>query len=173
MAGQPTNWALTLIYWLHLAATVVWLGGLTSMLFFILPAAEQYLGDSLTWSFLKKIDTRMQQVGWFCLVILVGTGLFQMSSHPSYEGFLTIGTPWSFAILSKHLVIGLLILASGYTTWNLDPKITRLRFLQKDEEDKPKSLELKRLEALKIKALWISLGLILVILGLTAWARTS
>jgi uncharacterized membrane protein len=27
----PAGWALTLAYWLHLLATVVWIGGLTTL----------------------------------------------------------------------------------------------------------------------------------------------
>ncbi|NPV77039.1 MAG: hypothetical protein HPY59_11770 [Anaerolineae bacterium] len=173
MVEQSPAWALTLAYWIHIAATVFWLGGMTTLILFILPLARQYLVGNVYRPFLMKAYSRIQQVGWFCLALLTATGMFQMSSHPSYQGFLAINNPWALAILMKHLVIGLLLLASAYITWILDPKITRLNFLQQDIENEVNYLELRRLEIMKMKMSWFNLILFLVILALTAWARTS
>lgn len=146
---------------------------MTTLILFIFPLTKQYLiGDGYR-PFIMKAYSRIQQIGWFSLALLTATGMFQMSSHPSYQGFLAINNPWAFAIFVKHLVIGLLLLASAYITWILDPKITRLNLLQLDIENDVNYLELKRLETTKIKLSWFNLALFLVILALTAWARTS
>lgn len=173
MVEHSPVWALSLAYWFHIAATIVWLGGFTTMILFVSPLARQTLVGSVYRPFLTKSFSRIQQVGWFCLALLTVTGMFQMSSHPSYQGFLAINNSWAVAILIKHLVIGLLLLVSAYITWVLDPRITRLNLLQRDVENEVNCLELRRLETMKIQFSWFSLVLFLAILALTAWARTS
>lgn len=39
----PTGWALTQAYWMHLLATVTWIGGLAALAWLVLPAARRSL----------------------------------------------------------------------------------------------------------------------------------
>src|SRR5512133_891646 len=125
---------LTILYWLHMLATVVWIGGLAAVSLLLLPAMQRTLGNAkyaeAYSALLTQIQARLQQMGWFCLLVLIGTGMFQMSANRSYKGFLTITNPWSVAILIKHLVIGLMILVSGYVTWGLLPRLQRQALLR-------------------------------------------
>ncbi len=41
----PSIWALSLAYWLHMLATVAWIGGLVTLSLLVLPAARQSLDD--------------------------------------------------------------------------------------------------------------------------------
>ena len=69
-------------------ATVAWFGGLASLAIFVIPSARSTLERRQYAQFLGKVQGRIQQVGWFSLAVLTGTGMFQMSAHPAYEGFL-------------------------------------------------------------------------------------
>jgi uncharacterized membrane protein len=173
MVEQSVSGVLTFAYWLHMAATVLWAGGLATIIFFVNPLAQQNLTGNFYRPFITKIYSRIQQVGWFCLVLLVVTGMFQMSSNPNYEGFLTIDNSWSLAILLKHLVIGLLVLVSAYITWILDPKITRIYLTQRDIEKEINYVELKVLENMKVKLSRVNLVIFLAVLAFTAWARAA
>lgn len=163
---------LTLAYWLHMLATVVWIGGLAALALFVLPAARKSLPHTAYTRFLTGLQARFQQVGWFSLAVLAVTGMFQMSAHPAYGGFLAIDNDWSVAILSKHLVIGLMVLVSAYMTWGVLPALQRAAMLQslKDEELSPQARTLQKREALILR---INLVLSFLVLLLTAWARSS
>jgi hypothetical protein len=118
------------------------------------------------------MQTRLQQIGWFSLALLILTGLFQMSASPSYGGFLAIDNSWSVAILTKHLVIGLMILVSGYVTWGLMPTLHRNALLRATGRGVNESQE-ERLQRQETWMLRLNLALSILVLLLTAWARSS
>jgi uncharacterized membrane protein len=166
------NWVLTLSYWLHMIATVVWIGGLAALTLFVLPAAKRTLQSQPYTALLDKLQNRLQSIGWFSLAVLVVTGMFQLSSSPSYKGFLIIQNPWAWAILLKHLVIGVMIVISAYLSWGLYPELGRLSLLQSKGALNNNSL-LERLQYRQLIFMRINLAIGVVILALTALARTS
>ncbi|MEN4011848.1 MAG: DUF4149 domain-containing protein [Bellilinea sp.] len=172
MIENLPGWGLVAAYWLHMLATVLWLGGLATLAFLVIPAARRSLAAADYSSLVDKLTSRLQQIGWFCLMVLIATGMFQMSAHPSYEGFLTIGNAWSLAILSKHLVIGGMIAISVYTTWGLTPELRRLAMLRaagKPVDETAQQAFLRKEQYL----LRINIILSALVLLLTAFARAS
>ncbi len=169
--GAPSL-ALTLAYWLHMLATVAWIGSLAAMALIVLPAARRALDPAAFSMLLARIQARLQPVAWFSLVLLSGTGLFQMSAHPSYEGFMAIDNEWAAAILAKHLVIGLMVLSSAYLTWGLLPALQRAA-LMRAAGAQIDSEQVSRLERREARILLLNLVLSMVVLALTAWARTA
>lgn len=166
------NWGLTLAYWLHMLATVTWLGGLATLAILVIPNARKMLKADDYARFLEKMQSRLQQVGWFSLAVLTGTGMFQMSAHPSYEGFLAIENSWSVAILAKHAVVALMVVVSAYNTWGLTPALRRLALMRAAG----KGLQgdaIKRLQKQEDLLLILNGGLSVVVLLLTAVARAS
>ena len=163
---------LVMFYWLHLLATVVWIGGLASMALIVLPAARRSLDDSAFAGFLGRVQERLNQVGWLCLLVLGGTGMFQMSSNPHYNGFLAIDNGWATAILFKHIAILVMVLVSVYNTWGLLP-VLRRNALRRAAGKQLDPLEQKRLSGREQLLLWLNLGLSLLVLALTAWARVA
>lgn len=163
---------LTLLYALHILATVVWIGGLTALILLVLPAARRSLPGEQAAALMRQINIRLQRVGWLCLLVLIGTGMFQMSANPNYQGFLAIDNSWSMAILLKHIAIGLMVLAAAYLTWGLMPRLERLALLRHAGRpvDAAEEARLQRREELWLR---ISLGLSALVLVLTAWARAA
>ncbi len=166
------DWSLAVAYWLHMLATIVWLGGLVALALFVIPAARTSLPDNTYADFLSRVQLKLQRIGWFSLAVLTGTGMFQMSEHPAYEGFLAVNNSWAVAIFAKHAVIGLMVASSIYVTWGLTPRLRRLAILQAagKEVNPSEQAALQRKEALALK---INLGLSVIILLLTALARVS
>lgn len=162
---------LAVAYWLHMLATVAWLGGLAGMALFVLPAARKTLDPAAYSMFLGHIQPRLQNVAWFSLALLSVTGLFQMSANPSYEGFLAVNNTWAMAILVKHLVIGLMVLTSAYVTWGLLPVIKRTAMLRAAGGTVDPA-EAARLEKRELLLLNVNLVLSVVVLLLTALARS-
>lgn len=167
---SPSLWALSLVYWLHMLATIVWIGSLAGLTILFLPAARQSLDSKKFAEMLAGIQRRLDPLGWISLLVLVGTGMFQMSANPNYEGFLAVNNSWAVAILLKHIVFAIMIGISAYLTWGLLPKLGRTVLRQAQGKDSPDEQGL-----LKQDTFLLGLNLILgvVVLALTALARAS
>jgi uncharacterized membrane protein len=179
----PPILALSLTYWLHMLATVVWLGGLAALSILVLPSARGMLEAGAYSRLLEGIQRRLDPLGWLCLAVLVGTGLFQMSANPNYQGFLAINNRWAVAILVKHVLFFALTAASAYLTWGVLPALRRAALRQarlRPADAQPQAdaantagAEMQRLQRRESLLLRLNLLLGVVILALTALARAS
>lgn len=150
---------LALAFWLHMAATIVWIGGLFFQSVVLAPALSEI---SQRAALLERLQRRFQPLAWLSLAVLIGTGLVQMSANPNYQGLLSIGNPWSRAIFAKHLAIGLMFGVAGYQTWVLQPRIARQAMVGATDDSRRRFNRLAH----------VNLALGLLVLGLTALART-
>ena len=164
------DWALTLIYWTHMIATVVWIGGLTILLFFVLPLVQKSLAPDNQLGLFTQLQARFDPISWLCLILLVGTGMFQMSANPNYEGFLSFNNRWSLAILIKHLVFFGMIVVNAVITLSILPGLKRAALRRQKGLEAAGDQQLQKQE---IRLLRITFALGVIILGLTALARIS
>lgn len=161
---------LSLAYWLHMLATLVWIGGLSAMAILILPAARRALEPAAFARLLTDLQRRLDPLGWMSLVVLFGTGMFQMSANPNYTGFLAIDNLWATAILIKHLVIFVMVGVSAYLTWGLLPALRRSALQLEKGRQAP---EVDRLQKQELFFMRLNLALGVVVLALTAVARSA
>jgi uncharacterized membrane protein len=161
---------LSLAYWLHMLATLVWIGGLSAMAILILPAARRALDASAYARLLADLQRRLDPLGWMSLIVLVGTGLFQMSANPNYDGFLRVDNLWAGAILLKHLVFFGMTGISAYLTWGVLPGLRRAALQLEKGREAPEAARL-----LKQEIIFLRLNLVLgvIVLALTAIARAA
>jgi uncharacterized membrane protein len=169
MEATPT-WALTIAFWLHMLATVVWIGGLAALSILVLPAARKALDASAYAALIESIQRRLDPLGWLCLLLLVATGLVQMSANPNYRGFLAINNQWAVAILIKHIVFAGMTAVSAYLTWGLLPALRRAALLQAHGQA---AAGAERLRSQELLLLRLNLLLGFLVLALTALARAS
>ena len=163
-------WALSLAYWLHMLATVVWIGGLVSLVILVLPAAKRVLEPEVFAQFLEALQRRLDPLGWLSLSVLLATGLIQMSANPNYDGFLNFSNRWATSILIKHVLFIGMIAVSAYMTWGLFPALRRNALLKAKGGDTLDGGKLERRESFLLR---LNLILSILILGLTALARAS
>ncbi|MBV6396070.1 MAG: hypothetical protein HFACDABA_01658 [Anaerolineales bacterium] len=166
----PPAWALALFYWIHLLATVTWIGGIAAISILVLPAARRTLQPLDQLAFLEAMQRRLEPLAWFSITALIATGLFQMSANEHYNGFLNASTQWSLSILVKHglgLVMGAV---TALQTWEIFPAIRRT-LMRKEKGASAQEIILlqKREERLRK----INLLLAVLILGATALARAA
>ena len=166
------DFGLALAYWLHIVATVTWIGGLVALSVLVIPAARRTLQPGDYAALLDRLQAGLQRIGWLSLAVLIATGMFQMSAHPAYEGFLAIPNAWSVAILIKHILIGFMVLAGAYLTWGIMPSLRRMALLRAAGQnlDAAKDLALRKRES---RVLTINLILSILVLLLTAIARAA
>jgi uncharacterized membrane protein len=165
----PPAWVMALIYWLHMLATVIWIGSLAAINLLVLPASNQTLKLADQVSFISALQKRLEPLAWFSMGLLVATGLFQLSANPHYDGFLATSTQWSLAILVKHGIAVILAVTSAIQTWEVLPSIHRI-LLKKENADESELAKLQRRELILLR---VNLVLSALILGATAYARAS
>ena len=165
----PPAWALAVTYWLHLLATVAWIGSIIATSILFLPAASKVLKPVDHLALIDAMQKRLEPIAWFCMTLLLLTGLFQMSVNPHYDGFVSISTQWALAILIKHILGIFMVVASAVQTWEVIPSIRRT-LMKKDKADEAQIIQLQKREA---RLLRINFGLSILILLATAFARAS
>jgi len=164
MTGMPT-WALALTYWLHMLATVVWLGSLSALVFLVLPVASRTLEPDAQITFINNLQSRLESLSWFCMFLLVATGMFQMSGDRNFTGLISTENAWSTVMLTKHLLVIVMGIFSVWMSWGLLPEIRRALIRYKRSGDPSEVLTLRKQEALLIR---VSLVMALLILAVTA-----
>ena len=160
---------MAVIYWLHMLATVAWIGSLAAINLLVLPAANRTLKLVDQVSFIAALQKRLEPVAWFSIGLLLATGLFQLSANPHYDGFLATSTQWSLAILVKHGLGIIMVVVSAIQTWEVIPAIHRT-LMKKESADADELAKLQRREVILLRA---NLILSVLILGATAFARAS
>ena len=168
--ATPPAWALAITYWLHLLATVTWVGSLAGISFLVLPAMQRALNPESQLVFIEAMQKRLEPIAWFSMSLLVLTGLFQMSVNPHYDGFVSVSTQWSVAILTKHLLGIVMVVVSAIQTWEVIPAIRRAILKSKKINN---ANELENLRRREILLLRMNFGLSILILLATAFARAS
>ena len=166
----PPTWALALTYWLHMLATAIWVGSLAAISLLILPTIKRVLSPETQLVFIEAMQKRLEPIAWFSISLLIVTGLFQMSVNPHYDGFLSISTQWSLAILTKHVLGIFMVVTSAIQTWEVIPAIHRAIVISKKSKNTDQLDALRRREILLLR---INFGLSVLILGATAVARVS
>lgn len=160
---------MALIYWLHMLATVTWIGSLAAINLLVLPASVRTLKLVDQLSFISALQKRLEPLAWFCMGLLLVTGLFQLSANPHYDGFLSTSTQWSLAILVKHSLGVVMAVVSAIQTWEVLPSIQRTLM----RKETAKAEELARLQRRETMLLRVNLILSALILGATAFARAA
>ena len=171
MLETPPTWAIALVFWLHMLATVAWLGGLAAIAILVLPISKRVLKPVDQLAFIAGVQKRLEPLAWFSLAILIATGLFQLSINPHYDGFLSTTGQWSLAILTKHSLVVVMIVVSAIQTWEVLPAIRR--GLMRMESGQVSEDEVKRLQRQETLLLRLNIGLSILILAATAFARAS
>jgi uncharacterized membrane protein len=117
------SWLLALSYWIHLLATILWLGGIALLALVGVPALRRGTVTENQW---YSFQRRFAPWANLSLILLLITGFFQMTNDTNYNGFLTIDSTWAWAMLLKHVAFGIMVLITAYVQFLLFPAMDRL-----------------------------------------------
>ncbi len=124
---MPTsNVIISASFFLHLIATVVWIGGLVTLTLVVQPVLNRSaIAAQDRARLLEAVLKRFQPIANLSLAVLILTGMVQTFTNPLYKGFLNFGNTWAQAILFKHIaVLGMIVLAA-IITFSLQPALRR------------------------------------------------
>jgi uncharacterized membrane protein len=149
---------LAIANWLHLLATVVWIGGIVVQRLIVAPAVRK-LPQATQRQALRAIEQRAASFTYGAIGVFFITGLTMMSQNANYAGVLIFENLWTRIIVVKHLVVVLLVVSTAYLNTAVN------RRLQTDDE-----AEYARWAERQNDIADVNLLLGVVILGLTAIA---
>jgi uncharacterized membrane protein len=93
---------LSVVNWIHLFATVVWIGGMTTNLFVVLPSIRETLEPGVMGKLMGAVMKRFRVWIYISIVLLVLTGFGMMRFNMNYLGFAQFGNVWSVVSPSKE-----------------------------------------------------------------------
>jgi uncharacterized membrane protein len=70
------------IRWLHLLATITWVGGMVFIALVLVPVARGLVDPALRSRLVQDAGRRFRAVGWIALAVLVATGLANLWLRP-------------------------------------------------------------------------------------------
>ena len=115
---------LAVSYWLHLTATVVWIGGITSVLFIVIPSAKQVLGGESS-KLMGEISKRFVPLANYSIILLIVTGLALTGFNKHFLGIGNFGNNWTLTLTLKHILVLGMMVVHFYRGLVLTPRIAR------------------------------------------------
>ncbi len=159
---------LAVSYLVHIMATVVWIGGIVFQALVVTPAVTS---DPSAAPFVGAIQRRFAPIANLSLVVLIVTGMVQLTSNTNYVGFLNFTNTWAKAILLKHITVGGMVATALYMNLVLQPDIHRISILLSAGKAKP--AETEKLARRQSQLAQINLTLAIIVLLFTAIARAQ
>jgi uncharacterized membrane protein len=142
-------------YWLHSIATVVWIGGITFILFIVMPSAKQVLGVEAG-KMMGEISKRFNPIANYSIILLIVTGAVLTAFNKQYSGISNFGNNWLLGLIVKHVFVIGMVIVHFYRGLILTPKIA------KTEADEKASLQKLSLNLVKTN---FCLGLIVLLMS--------
>lgn len=166
--SQPL-YALSLF--LHIAATIFWIGGLLIMVILVWPEVRRVLEQTpALYQLLTRLRRRFYPISNLCLATLIVTGLFQMTADPNYDGLLQFENEWSRIMLAKHALIVVMALCGALLQYGVIPALERASLLAERGKDDPKQWQALRQR--EIRLTWLNAILGVTVVALSAWASS-
>lgn len=142
--------------WLHLIATVIWIGGIAFILFIAMPSARQVMGTDAG-KLMGDVSKRFTPVANYSIVLLVLTGATMAVLNNRFSSSAILENNWIIILAAKHVLVFTMIVIHFYRGLILAPKIMRM-------ESKPRKMSLQNLSINLVKANF-GLGLMVILLS--------
>jgi uncharacterized membrane protein len=123
---STSNLIISASFFLHLLATVAWIGGLVTLALVMQPVLDRAVTDVQMRARLQEILLkRFQPIANLSLAVLILTGMVQMATSRFYKGFLQFDNLWAQAILFKHIAVLGMIIVAAFITFSVQPALKR------------------------------------------------
>lgn len=116
----------TLIDWLHIMATITWIGGMFTNFIILRPALGKALSPADAGKLMGVVMKRTRIVVYISIVVLGVTGIPLKIINENYISIINFENSWEIVSFIKHLCYGILVLLAVYTFEVLAPKMGKL-----------------------------------------------
>ena len=158
----------SLILWLHLAAIVVWIGGIFSTTFVLLPLLQrttsfpkEFLG------IIERIARRFQNISWEAVGIIFLTGIFNLI-NTALERDFNFSSTYMRVVALKLLLLVAIIAIQSFQNYRVLPRIFSAAAVPPDTGLTPgfDSIDELRKKAMLLPILNLVLAAMVIYLGL-------
>jgi len=108
--------------WLHLIATVIWIGGIAFILFIAMPSARQVMGADAG-KLMGDVSKRFTPVANCSIALLVLTGATMALLDKKFTSSPILDNNWIIILAAKHILVFTMIIIHFYRGLILTPKI--------------------------------------------------
>ncbi|MBI5893919.1 MAG: DUF4149 domain-containing protein [Deltaproteobacteria bacterium] len=113
---------LIIFYWLHLLATVVWIGGIIFILFIAIPSSKQVLGAEAG-KLMGEISKRFTPLANYSIFLLVITGVALAGFNKQFSGIRLFENNWTATLFLKCILVFGMVIIHFYRGLMLTPRI--------------------------------------------------
>lgn len=151
------NIIIALLEWLHMLATVVWIGAMLILMLVIIPSAKKTLlpNETTFKDFMKAIGKKMTLLVNISILIFFFTGIvlgILIESKP---------TDWFTILIIKHMIVFVMVVIHVCRIKVIAPRLERKR-----KED-PLSRTFMKLKKFQMNLVWVNLMLGITVLLLS------
>jgi len=146
-----------IFYWVHLLATVTWIGGIIFILFVAIPSSRRMLGADAS-KLMGEVSRRFTPLANYSIILLVATGTGLTVLNEQFSGIRFFGNNWSSILSLKLILVFGLIVVHFYKGLILAPKIGRTA-------SDAKKTSLQKLSLNLVKANFVLGALVLLLSG--------
>lgn len=161
MSDTAGLFLLSVVSWLHLAATVTWIGAMVTNMAVLMPAARETLEPPVMGRLFGAFMKRFRSLVYICIITLFVTGVVMMSLNSHYLGPLDLGNLWTQLLLVKHILIIIMVVMVVYAFEVLSPRVGRVAAAGP-------SPELARLQKLQMRVATAGMAVALLVLLFTS-----
>jgi len=116
----------TILDFLHLMATIAWIGGMFINMLVVIPTVQKVLDPPIAGKFMSALFKRIRIVVYTSLVVLFVTGIPMKIASEYYVSIINFDNNWEIVGFIKHVFVGLLALMAIYSFEFLSPRIAKL-----------------------------------------------
>ncbi len=118
--------ALSILNFLHLFATVIWIGGMANNILTILPSAKEVLEPAVSGRLIGAVMKRFRLIVYVSFLVFIVSGIPLTLLNEDFAGLGQFNDAWSQVILVKHLFVAAVILLGVYSFEVVAPKVAKL-----------------------------------------------
>ena len=116
----------TSLEWLHLMATVAWIGGMFTNFIIYLPVIGKSLDPPTIGKLMGGVMKRFRVMVYSSIGIFVLTGLIRAISFGRLEGLFQFQERWAIIFVLKQVVFVAMVILAIYAFEFLAPKVARM-----------------------------------------------
>jgi uncharacterized membrane protein len=117
-------WIVSLSHFLHISATVVWIGGIFMTLLVILPGSKTALESApLVGKLMKEVGQRFTPLANMSIFILIVSGLILLYANRNFTSSGDLLKSWNILIFCKFAVVAVMVCIHFYRGSILSKKI--------------------------------------------------
>ena len=116
----------TSLDFLHLMATIAWIGGMFFNFLVVMPTVQKVLDPPTLGKFLGAMFKRVRIVVYVSLLILFVTGIPMKIASEYYVSIINFDNTWETVGFIKHVFVALLAMLAIFNFEILTPKVAKL-----------------------------------------------